>query len=181
MILDNELYSNIDFLFKHYNKVVLNKFDNNYVIYFGDPKNTPSDSNITQLENNLKSVFESDLKNMLLYAKIKNIPSVLNNPNIYKKLESDLIYFDNVKSNIFNYFYTNQSNTKQIHQQQTNYEEIIKQDLKSDNYLVRYNITETTDKNISIRSYQKALNKLSSYNDYLNSISDETKYYSNNL
>jgi hypothetical protein len=187
MVIDTELYNNINYLFQNYHKVVLNKFDNNYVIYFGNPTETVKNIDTTQLENNLKSVFQTDIHYLLLYSKIKNIPSILNNYNIQRKMENDFNYVDNVKTDIFNFFYMNHTATHTsthtathtsthisthsiIQSQRSNYEKILKHDISSDNYMVRYNISQQSDKNISISSYQKALNKLSSYNKYLNDL-----------
>ena len=199
MLSDAELYSNIDYLYTNYKKLILNKFDNNYVIYFSglisdsiEPSversaiRSETDSversairshNSAQLENNIKSVFEADLRNLLLYSKIRNIPSVFNNSNIQKKIGIDLEYANNIKSNIFNYFYTNQTksqtNQSKSHTEYANYEQILKEDLSSDNYKVKYSINTTSNKQVSTNSFRKALNRLSSYNEYINNISDE--------
>jgi hypothetical protein len=109
MMSDQNIVSNINFLFKNYSKISLNKIYDNYLINFRSKQIKPKefDSNTSEQFNvNLLNMFYDDLLNINLWQKIQNIPHKINNPHMAKKLDVDLSYMDNVKKQSYMDFYS---------------------------------------------------------------------------
>ena len=145
MIIDEKLQSNINLILNNYKDISLNKYYDNYIIHF---KN--KDSNNISLDN-LNHIFYNDIKDLILYNKIVNIPIIIDNNNFFNKIKDDINFLDNYYNNINDKLY-NKS---------------IILDIEKNNYSVNY----IFDNNIDIINCD--LNLFKEYNNYINLIIDE--------
>ncbi len=156
------LINNINFLLSNYDDINLNKFYDNYVLYFNDKNEKQINQNQINLFNeNLKNIFAEDIKDLLLWQKVQNIPNVIKNNNISKKLHDDLSYYG-IKQNMHFDNYDLKP-----------YEDSLLLDLNSNNYQVNYDFTNSKFKKIDPEIHSEILNKFNDYNTYLNNILDE--------
>jgi hypothetical protein len=151
MVIDEKLQSNINLILNNYKDISLNKYYDNYIIYFNN-----KESNYNSF-NNLNHQFYNDIKDLLLYDKIKNIKNIINNERFDYKIKDDINFLDN--------YYNNQINKS--------YNRSIILDIEKNNYTVNYVFTN------DIKVINSNLKKYQDYNNYLNDIIDEI--YGNKL
>lgn len=102
MILDDKLREIIDLLQTNYNTLILNKLYNEYVLYFDDvEKQNITEQELKLFNDELNTLFYGDIKEQLLYSQIKNIPQLINNEELNKKIVPELNYVDYVKNSIY--------------------------------------------------------------------------------
>lgn len=169
---DQELIDNINYLLVNYDNLVLNKFYDNYILYFSDQNKNHIDKNEnkTKLFNkNLENIFIEDIQELLLWQKIQNIPHIIKNNDFYNKLQDDLKYNIIKKNPLTN----NDLKT---------YEDSLNYDLNSANYQVMYNFSniDIKDKMIEQNNIPQILNKFSDFNSYFNDILNDDKISSHN-
>ena len=144
MITDEKLQFNINSILNNYKDIKINKYYDNYLINFKIKEKNNS-------KNNLNEIFYNDIKNLLLYNKIKHIPILINNDRFYNKIKEDLNFLDNYYNNIID----------------KSYNKSIVLDIESNNYKVEYIF------NHNLEIIKSDLNKFKEYNNYINNIIDE--------
>lgn len=144
MITDEKLQFNINSILNNYKDIKINKYYDNYLINFKIKEKNDS-------KNNLNEIFYNDIKNLLLYNKIKHIPILINNDRFYNKIKEDLNFLDNYYNNIID----------------KSYNKSIVLDIESNNYKVEYIF------NHNLEIIKSDLNKFKEYNNYINNIIDE--------
>lgn len=184
MVGDEELTNIINMVFGNYNDTIIDKIYNDYVIYFNQKidkaKQKIYDEKI--FNEKINNLFIDDLKQNLLWSKIKNIPNVFQNAKLSKKLAFEFSYVGYIKENIYQNHYKKNKNNN-YHKEITNYEKILYSDLSTNtnNYSINYNINlnEDTDlkydlKGINNNNILDVLVKLQGYNNILNNISNQS-------
>lgn len=157
MIIDTKFLSNINFILCNYDEVILNRIHDNYIIYFNKKLDRQDNKHY---DDKLLLVFENDIKHLLLTGKIKNIPFIIPNKHLIKKIKKDLDYLE--KINNHNYFKS--SDMKE-------YKRGLINDISSSYYQVEYHF----EKYNHITNSDKVISKLNKYNSYIDNIILETK------
>ena len=181
MVGDEELTNIINMVFGNYNDTIIDKIYNDYVIYFNQKINKAKQKIYDEkiFNEKINNLFIDDLKQNLLWSKIKNIPNVFQNDKLSKKLAFEFSYVGYIKENIYQNHYKKNKNNN-YHKEITNYEKILYSDLSTNtnNYSINYNINlnEDTDlkydlKGINNNNILDVLVKLQGYNNILNNIS----------
>jgi hypothetical protein len=183
MVSDNELYKIINLVFTNYDKTIIDKIYDNYFLYFHNKlSDTDTDTdtytdtdthiNINILNYKLNQLFIDDLNHMLLWSKIKNIPFLLNNSKLNKKISFELSYTDQIKEEIYQNHYKQIKKNKNEKLYLSNYEKILKNDLsdESTNYIVNYQLNLNSNFEYTISDHLNSLNKLKEYNSFLDEI-----------
>lgn len=145
MITNEKLQSNINLILTNYKDITLNKYYDNYLIYFKNRENNDLSF------NDLNNIFYNDLKDILLYNKIKNIPSIIKNEIFSRKIREDIDFLDNYYNNLIDKYYSKS----------------IILNIENNNYNVNYKF----DHNINI--IYSNLEKYKEYNKYIDGIIDE--------
>ena len=123
MLSNPNIILNIIFLFQNYSNLMLSKIHDNYLLYFNDKINksdhlmannlSTNQINLDKLNNKILHMFMLDVDELLLYQQIKNIPKIINNKHMIKKIKNDLSYSSIIKSDRFNSYFNEISITKQ--------------------------------------------------------------------
>jgi hypothetical protein len=98
---------NSDFLFdvfKNYSNVRLNKTNNGYLLYWSEKTQEPKKINKIFLLN-LINIFCIDIDIMNLINQIQQIPNIIKNIHMKKKIKKDLSYITNKNNQYFDIFY----------------------------------------------------------------------------
>jgi hypothetical protein len=169
MLGDDLILSDIDYLYENYEHLSMNKIYDNYLLHFKNKLNTSRElaDKKTQFNSKLYEIFYEDLLDLNLWQKIINIPNKINSMQMIKKLEEDLYYMKNIKQNAYEKYYSN-INSKSD-KELLLYEKSIYLDIKSDNYVVNYNLNDQL-KSIDKNKFHFVLDKLNEYNTYINNI-----------
>jgi hypothetical protein len=179
----NDKFKNIlNCIMDNYESIHLNKLYDNYLLHFWDLKNLKNEyNNFDKFYNNLINEFTSDIEDILLHQKIKNLPNIINNEKFKKKIDNDINYIDDIKQNIYKSYYSEEKINFRNFEDIVNYENELIFDLNN-NYSINYNINNNNYKYIDSENYVKALTKLKNINDYIDSIYqnlDDNKQNSN--
>ena len=165
----NDKFKNmLNGIMDNYESIHLNKLYDNYLLHFKNLKKNNS-NNFDRFYNNLINEFTSDIEDILLHQKIRNLPNIINNEKFTKKIDNDINYMDDIKQNIYTSFYSEEKINFRDFKDIVNYEKELIFDLNN-NYSINYNITNNNYKYINSENYVKALNKLKNINDYIDSI-----------
>ncbi len=193
LVSEDILYKNFSLLISNYEKLSLNSLYDKYVIFFSGKKSTNSanqtnptnsanqtnptnsanltNSHIINFTNLLKDLFKTDLNKLLLEQRIFNIPHFIKNEQMEKKINSDLVYANYIRSSHYDRFYNslNSFHGAKSPADIISYEKSLVIDLNSDNYKVAY-VFNNEIFEIDQSLVQNILNKLHEYNIYLNNI-----------
>jgi len=175
-------------LCKIYDKVILNKVYDNYIIYFKDKLQYPlnDDTNLEKTKiykkkdftNKLNNIFIEDIKKINLNLKIKNIMNIIDNKEFNNKIKNDIEFVDNFNKNLYNYYYSNiKSKVKKY--DNLLYDIILNNNIK---YIFNNNLFNSSggSNNSDKDNHQKLINnfnhkitKLKLFNNYINNISSK--------
>ena len=175
-LLNDKLINIINILGQSYDLLILNRLHDMYLIYFDKKK---EDINNNKYDLILKKICYNDIRKLILYQKIKNIPNLIKNNKLKDKINEEIKYIDIIDNFIHNKFFSNINNNKiEI----IDYANILINNLNIDsieyifNNKLQYNSLLNNSKN-----FIYILDKLNSYNNYLTSIIDFNDLFKYNV